>query len=267
MKKTLATLLALLLAFALCACGSATNAPVATPGHTQGDQTAQPANTSLTEDDPWLQLEGYIKLEQNILYYEGYTLQSDPGDGLTPQQGAELVLRDLVGAELRSLITPTVCLFIIFEGFEDVNGTECYAYNIAVGTAEDRQLDQCENKLLACVDYQAGTAFLFDDFSHTNPAGDLPSWWGTYVGEGYLIGITNFDGTKFRFIIQMTTTTNQAALLEGLALLEPDDNRQAIHGTGEEFVGLYLNEGDESLDFQASESSEWSFLRGTYYQN
>ncbi|MCL2434355.1 MAG: hypothetical protein FWD16_07565 [Clostridia bacterium] len=269
MKKTFIILVAAALALLLCACSVATNRPTASPGASQSPNTPKPAVTgAITDDDPWLQLEGYIKLEQNILYYEGYTLAGDPGDGLTPRQGAELALKSLVTDELRGLITPTVCIFISFDNLEMLDDTECYMYNISVGTADERQLGQEENKLLAVVDYQAGTAFLFDDWRDSGRGDvvddDVPHWWGTYVGDGFSISIVNFNGTSFRFVV--SNLSNGEYFLEGLAVLDPENDHQATHGTGTEFIGLFLNEGDSSIDFQSSESSEWAHLRGTYEQ-
>jgi len=261
MKKALSvTILAVLLLAALCACGRTTPAPdptTAPPGNT----TAAPAPTKAANPaDPWEQLEGSVKLEQNILYIEKYTSGSDPGENLTPQQGAELVLRDLITDDLRGLITDEVCIFISYDNLETLGDIECYIYNVSVGTVEDWQLDRVENKLLAAVDYQSSFAGLYDDMSGIAGGDDFPGWWGLYTDNETAINIGNFNaaGTAFRFSIYVLETDEE--LLSGMAVLDPDDRCSATFGD----IAFYLYEDDDIVEFRAADGSEFANLWGQY---
>lgn len=93
-------------------------------------------------------------------------------------------------------------------------------------------------------------------------------WTGIYEGDGYVIEISEEDSEQFYFVVKTITTTALDAVSQNLGDFEGwasfnDDNVNAATGDG---IGFYIYDEEESvmLDFLASESSEWAYLRGTY---
>ena len=120
--------------------------------------------------------------------------------------------------------------------------------------------DDYEVLCLAAVDYMEETAFVYENFSGgVDPHdADFPNWWGLYMGDGFSVAITNFDGTSFNFAF--SNLRNGEYFFEGVAALDLDDSSMAQYMD----IGFYISEDSNAIDFLASEDSEWEHLRGQY---
>ena len=87
---------------------------------------------------------------------------------------------------------------------------------------------------------------------------EVPNWWGLFVGDGFSIGISNFDGKSFHFEIYLLR--NGKTVLDGVAALYPDNCMMAEYGE----LSFSLYEDFSSVDIGTSESSEWEHTQGQY---
>lgn len=87
---------------------------------------------------------------------------------------------------------------------------------------------------------------------------EVPNWWGTFVGDEYTIGITNFDGQSFSFTILLTA--NGSIFADGVAALYPDNPLMAEYGQ----MSFSLYEDFNAVDVFAPESHENAHMRGHY---
>lgn len=98
-----------------------------------------------------------------------------------------------------------------------------------------------------------------EDFQESDP-GDTYTfeWAGLWVGDEYSIEITQDEYSDFWFeIINLKSGSIEMA---GNANLYPDDAHMAEY----EGISFYLYEDFSSIDFFATESSQWAHLRGQY---
>jgi|GEM_PF-2669849 len=226
---------------------------------------------------------GSVELGQNIFYYELYELAGDVGDGLTAEEGAELAISDVLahtGIFDHLDSESDACIYIAFDALEFLDsamGRECYLYSVATGTISGGLMgDDYMVQYVVAVDYSGDrSAFLYSDFADSSygegyyadsdygdsgDAGDteIPSWWGTFSGDGFSIEIYNFDGNSFSFAV--SNLRNGEYIIDGVAALDPDDSYMAEYGD----IGFYLYDDGNTVDFLSSESSEWEHLRGRY---
>ncbi len=143
-------------------------------------------------------------------------------------------------------------------------------YTVAYGSAETGFLeDGYEAVYRVAVDYTDKSVFIYADLSDPGEGEgalvqsdlgdtDIVQWWGTYMGDGFSIFISNYDGNSFSFAV--SNIRNGEYIYEGVAALDPVDGHMAVY----EDIGFYLYEDFSTVDFLTAESSEWAHLRGQY---
>jgi len=254
MRKLLTTLLAIALLVSLCACGNDTNTEPTVSPSASPKASKSPEETGLTE------------IGTSVFYYEGYQPESDSGDFITPREGADLVLYDVIASgDFLQYITDDNCIYITFDDIITLDGTsgnEAYIYSVASGSVSGGYKgDDYEVLCLVAVDYMEDTAFIYDDFvggDIDSVDADFPNWWGLYMGDGFSVDISNFNGTSFNFAF--SNLRNGEYFFEGVAAIDPEDSNMAMYMD----IGFYISEDSNTIDFLASEDSEWEHLRGQY---
>jgi hypothetical protein len=226
--------------------------------------------------------EGSEAIGENIFYYELYELQSDPGDGLTPKQGAELLVTDvLVDTGILDYLDPSApdkCIYIAFDDLEQLaisseDGRECYIYSIATGIISDDIMGNFfEVESRAYVEYETGYGGLFDDDgsyymdndsnSRGNPSEpEMPGWEGRYIGSNYVIEIYGLDEDGLRFaVLDAANMQSGDFIIDAAAAFDPGNSQLVVSGDME----IYMDDDFNAVDFLVNESSEWGYLRGVY---
>jgi hypothetical protein len=159
--------------------------------------------------------EGSEALGDNIFYYDFCELQSGADEGLTPKQGAELLIYDvLAGTGVLDHISPAApnnCVYIAFDDY----GIDHYYYTIATGIVPDDLIGnfyEADYQYRVFVEYATGVAGLYEDGldedGDEQADGDNAFWEGDYLWNGsYLseesqhrvMNIINFNGDSFEF--------------------------------------------------------------------
>lgn len=101
---------------------------------------------------------------------------------------------------------------------------------------------------------------LVDSIESDSGDTEVPNWWGLFVGDGFSIGISNFDGKSFHFEIYLLR--NGKTVLDGVAAIYPDDSLMAEYGE----LTFSLHEEFSVVDIGTSESSEWEHTQGQYFR-
>lgn len=98
-----------------------------------------------------------------------------------------------------------------------------------------------------------------DDLSQSDPGqtNDL-EWWGVWMGDGFSIEITEYDGKSFWF--EIMNLGNGSMMMAGNATLYPGNDYMAEYGE----LSFSLYDDYSAVDIFLPESSEWSYLRGQY---
>lgn len=296
MKKVIAFCMVVFMVFTLCACKP------------KGDEQKDKQDINESSDgrgdvfDDYKIPEGADEIRQGVFYYELYELSGDPGDGLTPREGAGLVDELLASTGLYSgdRISADECLYISFDDLmiiDSAMGRECYIYSVALGTAEGGLMgDGYQVIYRFSVDYSGNkTASIYEDFSDTildDGLGDVISKDNTHTdntskddgrgdvlsqddGKGDLIP----DGPNWRgmyvgdeFSIEITKF-NGSSFWFDIYLLR--NGSTVMSGTAtlypdDKYMAEYgeisfsLYKDYSAIDFFAPESSDWAHMRGQY---
>ena len=164
MKRAILLCMAILLAITLCACtkqsgtpptettassGTSTAGAASPPASTQNENTSETNGDSdgrgdliddeqdgrgdLFDDYP-VPVGADDEIRQEVFYYELIELEGDPGEGLSPREGAELVdgLLASIGLYSGNGIPSGKCVYISFDDLmflDSAMGRECYIYS------------------------------------------------------------------------------------------------------------------------------------------
>ena len=252
-----------------------------------GCGTGEAGDTSVYSDadgDGWVDSIGYEMLSERVYYFEFFEYD-ETSDKLTPRECADIAFSEVVKPSgLIEGISEETQVFIAFDSVQEIDGIECYLYDVSIGDWENEDVDVL---MIVSVNCQSGAAAMHEDRRGPGAGDsfvperdgdygrgdivpdDLPAWTGVFTGgDGFALNITSYDGSSFMFYITMTGTTQLTVVLEGEAVHEyPDYNQYeaAYDGAapGDSEVAFGMNE-DSSIDIRASEGSEWEHLRGSY---
>lgn len=196
---------------------------------------------------------------QNIEYAEEYEIVGDPGDNLRPWEAAK-ALADGTLIELYGMEFP---IRITLVGLEQIEGEECYIFEVSTQFAEERHQSRYGVGYLGAVYSLVEDHIVSGDGrgdlpqSDPNDAGN-PAWQGAYMGDGYAIEITDFDGSSFSF--DLIFSRNGKTMIAGIAALSPENSRMAKFTE----LSFLLSEDFSAIDVLVSKGSEWSHLSGSY---
>ncbi|MCL2488977.1 MAG: hypothetical protein FWE80_09870 [Oscillospiraceae bacterium] len=269
MKKCLSILLALFLSFSLAACTPESDSPVPDPAATTGAGPA-PTNPAAGGSDLPAAPAGATELGEKIFYYGLYQLEEEPGDGLTPMEGADLAIVNILSSsEIIHYLDreqPDNCIYIAFDEMETLdsaNGRECYIYSVATGTVSGGfQGNGYEVQLRVSADYQMGTVAIYEDYrggGNVVPDDPKPSWQGTYYGSGHTMNISEYNGKTFLFTV-VNDGMEMDLVCDGAAAVSPDNLFIAEYGQ----MMFALSEDSGFIDFFVAEDTEFYYLHGRY---
>lgn len=256
MKRIILTAMALILALALCACkgnsvtpqtsndNTPTQTPTSAPTQAPTEQAEDGRGDFIDESVP----DGADVMRQGVYYYELYTPEGDPGEGLTAREGA--VLTDELLASIgfysdNGGMPAGQCVFISFDELaflDSAMGRECYLYSVGIGTPDGGLMgDGYEVVYRVSVDYSGNKkAAIYEDYSgdeyyepndagwNGNGSGDFigsdsgdanqVEWWGIYknVDAGIAIEISQVTATEFWVDILQFHSDGDMAFLNGL---------------------------------------------------
>ncbi len=222
---------------------------------------------------------GADEIGQYIYYYGLYELAGDSGEGLTPREGADLVVTDVLAPMgfLDTINPLTECVYIAFEDLitlDSAMGRECYIYTVAVGTVEGGfKGDNYQVVYCASVDYSGDkTAAIYEDFSDNRQGegrGDIiediiqPEWMGMYKNDelGFSIEITDYSETDFW--IRIYLLRNGSEVLAGTANISGTEAFTAQFND----IRILLYGDSGAIELYAENSPEWEHLGGLYIKN
>jgi len=222
-------------------------------------------------NDVWSQwgvqgAEENIYSSPNLKYREEIIVESDPGDYMSAEEGANYVfdvIRD-IGFLYDGYTDYTMVLFDIAAVSED--GDECYFYWLYVEEPEQLLLDTY------AYSYQSGEIYIetndgkFDLFIHNDPfqtsdevfyeSDDVVNWWGTYNLNEFEISISNYNGESITFEF----FSNRKTITYGTALVDSEEEHHAQYGDFE----FWLSDDEESIMVFSTIGSEYEYLGGEY---
>ena len=156
MKKALALVAVLVTAFSLSACGGS------------GDDAPVPIAVGDDSNDAPYVPEGGTEINEFVFYYESYKPQSDPGDGLSPADGATWAWENVLEpAGLTDELLPNEIIYISFDAIQAVDqagGAESYVYSVTISSVQGGFLGEGYRSVMTVwVDYQQKTGGIIDD--------------------------------------------------------------------------------------------------------
>jgi len=107
------------------------------------------------------------------------------------------------------------------------------------------------------INHAGGRGGMFD----SDPGGAVEhEWWGQYTGDGFSLGITNFDGTSFWFTFY--NLRNGESFFDGVAAVIPGNSYVAeyenmLFNISHDYSSIYVN---------IMGQSEWEHLIGHYHR-
>jgi len=247
------------------------NAP-ATLASAENTETTNADSQQIDDDD--LPYWNGFDFGPNLEYGEEYEIQGDPGEYMNALEAAKHtfnIARDNGNIPEYSDNTEYVMTLV---ALESIDGEECYVYRLdideATGTLGAAYAFAYQSGNIYMQGYGGqyvliagdGSGDLFDDDNNDNwsdPSDtDVPNWWGEYKTDAFSIGITNYNGTGFRFTF--FNLRNGQEFYDGAAAVDPDNVLRAEYGD----IEYWLSSDFNSIDIFVPEGSEWSHLSGTY---
>ncbi len=254
-NKMLLVVISIMLLFTV-ACGSKDESSTTKADDKKTDQK----ETSDKQDDI-KRPEGSIEIEKRVYFYNYYELNGDPGEGITPEQGASLLADEfLISNGAVESLEGNKCIFIYFvnvKTLDAMDGKECYIYEVELGSVDVDGTKSADSELLyvVAVDYSGKKASVVQESDLDE---DSSGWNGTFKLYDYSIRISDYDGERFNY--EIINTRSGEDILAGTSYVESSD--YTIADSGE--LDLFLSYDHMKVEIRSYGETDWSSLDGEY---